>query len=82
MRVMLVTAVNGEETSEAALDLDQVAFAHPEKGDTVVYSGDDMSIKLRMPFGEFLQHWSGGNVLRVDPLTKSMTVENVIEEEE
>lgn len=87
MRIMLVIAANsGDERREAAIDLDQVMFAHDDEGMTLAYSATDVSIKIDMPFEEFLDHWSSGSVIRTtrsqDPMTKSTTVEDVMGKQE
>jgi hypothetical protein len=87
MRIMRITAMDGNgATTQAAVDLDGIVFAYAEGEHTLAFSPCDLSIKVKMPFEEFLGYWSQDRVItpgaKENPMTRSISVEDILLEEE
>lgn len=63
MRIMRFTAVEAGQTTESAIDLDSITFAHADGENTLVYTATDLSIRLAVPFEVFVGYWGQDKVV-------------------
>lgn len=89
MRIIILSCTDGDRIFPCAVDLDAIVGAIPADVDgwTKISAGDsDWSMSTQIPFDEFVKLWSQGKAMKYaakpeDPMTKSVSVEDVISPE-